>query len=55
MKKLLYVLIVLCLSCSVQAHEDPRGEIYPLVSVENDKFVVYYKVFIDYPEHIRDI
>jgi len=44
MKKLLYVLIVLCLSCSVQAHEDPRGEIYPLVSVENDKFVVYYKV-----------
>jgi hypothetical protein len=44
MKKYLYILIMLCFSCAVEAHEDPLGEIYPYVSVENDKFVVWYTV-----------
>ncbi len=43
MKTLLCILILLCFSCVVKAHEDPLGEIYPYVSVQNDKFVVYYE------------
>ncbi len=38
------ILIVFSFFCIAEAHEDPIGEIYPVVSIEDNKFIIYYTV-----------
>ena len=40
----LCILLILAFSLGAEAHEDPIGEVYPYVSAEDGKFVIYYMV-----------
>jgi hypothetical protein len=42
MKKLVVVTLVLTSSAMVRAHQDPLGDVYPNVKVENGNFAIYF-------------